>query len=139
MNQFLLVSTLFVVAGCATPSPEPSNSESVQATESSSSELPEHIDPVEDFEDAEVVAGNYESSESIEDVEAPDVDESPAALVQQPRMVEPEVVCEWTVPTGSVLKVKVCRKQADIDRNRLTDQELMDDIKQSTVNGASRL
>jgi hypothetical protein len=146
MNRYLLVLTLFVVAGCATPSAEPSKSESFQATESSNNALLDHIDPAEVFEDAEVVAGNYENSgdvaesfEGIEDVEAPSVVESPATMAQQPQMVEPEVVCERMVPTGSVMHVRVCRRQSDIDRNKETDQKIMDDIKRNTANGASRL
>jgi hypothetical protein len=33
----------------------------------------------------------------------------------------------------------VCRLQSDIERNQQTDQRLIEDIKRSTVNGASRL
>jgi hypothetical protein len=146
MNRFLLVTSLFVVAGCATPAAEPSQSESFQATESGSNELLEHNNPVAGFEGAEVVAGNHEGAEGvaekfegIEDVEAPSVSKNPAEMVQQTQMAEPEVVCERVVPTGSSLSVRVCRRTADIERNQREDQKLFDDIKRNSNIGTSRL
>ena len=136
MNRFLLVTMLFVVAGCATPSPEPSQSESFQATESSSNELLEHNNPAENIGGTQTVAKNFEG---IEDVEAPGVSETAQAVMPPPRLVESDVVCEWTIPTGSTLRVKVCRRQSDIDRNRITDQRLIDDIKRNAALGTSRL
>jgi hypothetical protein len=133
MNRILLVTTMFVVAACATSNPEPDQSESFGAAVSGGDKSLQHNNSAENIDGTETVAENFEG---IEAIEAPGVSETP---MPPPRMVEPEVVCERMVPTGSTLPIKVCRLQSDIDRNHETDLRLMDDIKRSTMNGASRL
>jgi hypothetical protein len=135
MNRFLLVTFLFVVTGCATTSPEPNQSESLQAAESSSNELLEHKNPVEDFENAEVVAENSEGAaseaekfEGVEYYEPPSESENSAEMLLPEMMPEPEIVCERVYPTGSRLPVRMCRSQAEIELNQLNNKKL-DEIK----------
>lgn len=144
MNRFLLVSIIFAIAACATPSPEPNRPESVQVVETS-----ESVQVVESSESVQVVKSGgdelqaqnnpVENYEGIEEIEAPSVNEIPAEMIPGLREPEPEIVCERVVPTGSVLPIKVCRRQSDIARKTEADQELFNDIKRSTANGASRL
>lgn len=126
MNHFLLVTILFAVAACATPSLEPNRSESDQAMESGGDELLVHSDQTENFE-------------RIEEIEAPNVSETPAEMIPGLRTPEHEIVCERVVPTGSVLPVEVCRRRSDIERKTEFDQQLFDDIKRSSAIGTSRL
>ena len=135
MNRFLLVTIMFAIGACATPSPEPNRPESVQVVETS-----ESVQVVESGGD-ELQAQNkpVENYEGIEDIEAPKVSEIPAEMIPGLRESELEIVCERVVPTGSVLPVEVCRRRSDIARKTDADQEIFDDIKRSTAIGASRL
>ena len=133
MNRFLLVTFMFAIAACATPSPEPDRSESVQnqtesvqVVESGGDELQAQNKPAENYE-------------GIEEIEAPKVNEIPAEMIPGLREPEPEIVCERVVPTGSVLPVEVCRRQSDIARKTEYDQEMFDNIKRNTAIGNSRL
>ena len=126
MNRFLLVSIMFGIAACATPSPEPNRPESVQVVESGGDELQAQNNPAEYYE-------------GIEEIEAPKVSEIPAEMIPGIREPEPEIVCERVVPTGSVLPVTVCRRQSDIDRKTEADQKIFDDFKRNTAIGNSRL
>ena len=144
MYRILLVSTLLVVGACATSNPESNQVESVPVANSSSSEVRTNYSSssstpsasVATLESSETVAGNVEN---IQDVEAPGASEGRASAMQTPSMAESAIVCERVVPTGSILPVRVCRHRSDIERNRTTDQKMIDDIKRSTANGASRL
>ena len=126
MNRFLLVTIMFAIGACATPSPEPNRSESVQVVESGGDELQAHNNPAENYE-------------GIEDIEAPNVSEIPAEMIPGLRPPEPEMVCERVVPTGSVLPIEVCRRKSDIARKTEYDQEMFDNIKRNTAIGNSRL
>ena len=126
MNRFLLVTIMFAIGACATPSPEPNRSESVQVVESGGDELQAHNNPAENYE-------------GIEDIEAPNVSEIPAEMIPGLRPPEPEIICERVVPTGSRLSVEVCRLRSDIERKTQADQALFDDIKRNTAIGTSRL
>ena len=138
MNRFLLVTFLFVVAGCATTSPEPNQSESLQAAESSSKELLEHKNPVEDFEYAEVVAENSEDAASvaekfdgIEYYEPPSESKNSAEMLLPEMTPDPEIVCERVFYTGSRLPVRTCRSRAEIERNQ-PNQKKLDEIKRNS-------
>lgn len=133
MNQFLLVTILFAVAACATPSLEPNRSESVQAMESGGDELESGGDELLVHND------QAEKFERIEEIEAPNVSETPAEMIPHMRVAEPEIICERVVPTGSRLSVEVCRRRSDIARKQDANQKLFDDIKRNTAIGASRL
>ena len=121
MNRFLLVTIMFCIGAYATPSPEPNRTESVQVVESSESvqvvESSESVQAMESSGD-ELQAQNNpaEKYEGIEDIEAPKVREIPAEMIPRLREPEPEIVCDRVVPTGSILPVKVCRRQSDISR-----------------------
>ena len=133
MNQFLLVTILFAVAACATPNLEPNRSEPVQAMESGGDELESGGDELL------VHSDQAEKFERIEEIEAPNVSETPAEMIPGLRTPEYEIVCERVVPTGSHLSVEVCRRPSDIARKTEADQQLLDDIKRNTAIGASRL
>ena len=126
MNRFLLVSIMFGIAACATPSPEPNRPESVQVVESGGDELQAQNNPVENYE-------------GVEEIEAPSVSEIPSEMIPGLREPELEIICERVAPPGSLHKVEVCRRRSDIARRTQSDQELFDDIKRNTANGASRL
>ena len=135
MNRFLLVTIMFAIGACATPSPEPNRPESVQVVETS-----ESVQVVESGGD-ELQAQNdpAKNYEGIEDIEAPKVSEIPAGMIPGIREPEPEIVCERMVPTGSVLPVEVCRRKSDIARKTEADQQIFDDFKRNTALGNSRL
>ena len=126
MYRYLLVTTLFAIGACATPSVEPDRSESFQAMESGGDELLEHYIPAENFE-------------RIEDIDTPNASKTPTEMMPHLSMAEPEIVCERVVPTGSVLPVEVCRRRSDVARKQEADQKLFDVIKRNTAMGASRL
>jgi hypothetical protein len=131
MNQFLLGVILFAVAACATPSLEPNPSEAVQTSEAvqakeSGGGILAHNAAAKNFD-------------GIEELEAPSVNEIPAEMIPGRPVLEPAIVCERVVPTGSVLPVEVCRHRANIDLKREADQEIFRDIKNNTALGNSRL
>lgn len=144
MNQLLLVTILFTVAACATPGPEPSRSESDQAPELAQApqpvQAPESVQAEESRSD-DILAQNdaMKDFKGIEELEAPDVSETPASMIPGRQVSEPAIVCERVVPTGSILPTRVCRQRSDVERKRQADQELFDDIKRNTALGASRL
>ena len=88
-----------------------------------------------------MIARNDEdgSAGSIEAIEAPQADETPASMFPGRATTDPGIVCERVVPTGSVLPVKVCRERSDIELKEKQDQRVFDDIKRHTANGVSRL
>lgn len=137
MNQFLLLSILLALAACATPSPGPDRSESMQVPESvETSESVEVNEPADD----DLLAQNKQAEVhgGIESVDTPNVSEIPPEMIPGIAAPEAAVVCERTVPTGSVLRVKVCRHKAEIERKQEADQRIFDDIKRNTAVGASR-
>lgn len=138
MYRYLLVTTSFVLTACATSSPEPNPAESLQVMESGGEELVAHNQAADKFDigdDADVVEETY----LIEDIEAPNGNETPAEMMPILAVAESPIVCERVVPTGSVLSVRVCRHRVDIARRQETDQKLFDDIKRNTALGAARL
>ena len=126
MNRFLIVLTCVAVAACAAPGVEPKPSEAVEATDSRDNDLLANNGPAE-------------RSTSIEEIEAPKVDEIPPSMI--PGMTEPElaIVCERVVPTGSILPVTVCRDRLAAEKKQAADQEIFDDIKRNTAIFNSRL
>ena len=74
----------------------------------------------------------------IEEVEAPQPLETPAEMIPRP-VVESPGVCTLEVPTGSRLRVKVCRDRAYMERKEEQDQDIFSDMKTRTAIGASQL
>ena len=144
MNRFLAITALFTVAACATPGPEQAQSGADRAVEPAQSARP--IESTEAF-DTEAVSGDDMiarnaddgSVSSIEAIEAPQVEKTPASQFPGRPAGDPAIVCERVVPTGSVLPVKVCRARTDIELKEKQDQRVFDDIKRHTANGVSRL
>ena len=141
MNRFLLVSMLFTIAACATPDAEPDRYDSAHPVAAGDAGLVRQSGPAQDADNAPQTAASAENQgdlENLEDIEAPDVRETPAAMI--PRIQrEPEVICEKVRPTGSIIPVEVCRRRADIEKQRQDDQEAFGKIKSNTANAASRL
>ena len=141
MNRFLLVSMLFTMAACATPDAEPDRYDSAQPVAAGDAGLLRQSAPAQDADNAPQTAASAENQgdlENLEDIEAPDVRETPAAMI--PRIQrEPVVICEKVRPTGSIIPVEVCRRRADIEKQRQDDQEAFGKIKSNTANAASRL
>ena len=136
MNRCLPVTFSLFIAACANQAPEQDGIESYQASA-----------PVQESQpaiDEEPRAGNLVATETladeapdIEELETPTLDQIPAELI--PGKAEPEVVCERSVPTGSIMPVKVCRAVSDIEQQQTDDRKLIDNIKRNTANAASRL
>ena len=139
MYRFLVVPTCVAIAACATPATDPDPSEAVQAP--ASRVYPALAQTDSDAQTVNVVADNdpAEKSTGIEELESPEVSETPPSMI--PGRVEPEpaIVCERVVPTGSILPTKVCRTRAEIERKEQADQEIFDDIKRNTAIFNSRL
>lgn len=146
MNRFLIVPICAAVAACATPGADPEPSKSVGAGES--------VQPAEsvqanDSHDKDALADNHsgmlavndpaDESKGIEELESPEVSETPPSMIPGRLEPEPAVVCERVVPTGSILPVKVCRSRTEIERKEEADQEIFDDIKRNTAIFNSRL
>ena len=74
----------------------------------------------------------------IREVEAPQPLETPAEMIPRP-VVESPIVCTWEVPTGSRLRVKVCRDRAYMERKQEQDQDIFSDIKTRTAINAGQL
>jgi hypothetical protein len=134
------------MAACATPGTEPDPSESgaaqavdSRAVDSRGYETLAHSDPATPAGDAMADDGPAENSNSIEELEAPQVAETPPSMIPGVAKPEPAIVCERVVPTGSILPTKVCRTQAEIERKEQADQEIFDDIKRNTAIFNSRL
>ncbi len=144
MNRLLLVTVMFTVAACATSSPATDRSESDQTPD-----LAEAAQPVEapaparagESQSDEMLAQNDAAGgfDGIEEVEAPNVGETPASMLPEKPTSKPAIVCERVVPTGSVLPIKVCRHRSEIKRKEEADRKIFDDIKRNTAIGASRL
>ncbi|HEX5787755.1 MAG TPA: hypothetical protein VFY03_06220 [Woeseiaceae bacterium] len=74
----------------------------------------------------------------IKEVEAPQPLETPAEMIPRP-VVESPIVCTWEVPTGSRLRVRVCRDRAYMERKQEQDQDIFSDIKTRTAINAGQL
>ena len=88
MNRFLLVSMLLSIAACATPDAEPDRTESAQVVTAGDQELLTQSGQAQDADNAPQSAASAENQgelENLEDIEAPDVRETPAAMI--PRKV----------------------------------------------------
>lgn len=132
MGRFLLITFSLAIAACAAPVSEPNRDETVQLSESAQAEKSHE-------EDLLAQSNSKESIGVIDETKAPKVDKTPASMI--PGRAEPElaIVCERVVPTGSVLPVRVCRHQSEINRKQAADEKIVDDIKRNTAIGASRL
>lgn len=162
MNRLLLVVVSAAVAACATPEtqvdrtapvplgsstaaePAVSAAEPAAVSGPTAGELGEPTAPDE--------SGQYGINESgidedgiegdavggIEEVEAPQPLETPAEMIPRP-VVESPIVCTWEVPTGSRLRVKVCRDRAYMERKQEQDQDIFNDIKTRTAISAGQL
>ena len=141
MNRFLIILMFVAVAACATPGAESEPSKSVQTTEPLQAAVAPDGDTLADIDPGTRADNNRAESTSgiIEELESPQVAETPPSMI--PGIVEPEpaIVCERVVPTGSILPVKVCRSRSEIDRKEQADQEIFDDIKRNTAIFNSRL
>ena len=141
MNRFLLVSMLFTIAACATPDAEPDRYESAQVVTAGNDQMLTRSSAAQDSGVASQSVANTGADsdlENLEDIDAPDVRETPAAMIPRVQR-EPEVVCERVRPTGSIIPVEVCRRRADIDKQGDEDREAFNKIKSNTANAASRL
>jgi len=142
--RFLLVTMFFAVAGCVTPGQETSQPEYMQTSESTSDELPASnqsaaVQTVETAGDElEAPESSVASNGVIEYFEAPTPSEGPIAALPPRPPSEPEVICTREVTTGSILKTKVCRSRADIERQREHDQRALRRIKTHIDVGAPR-
>lgn len=146
MSRFLIIPICVAIAGCATPGTEPDPTEVVQASGSAqaSEAVQANNSPDDDAlanNDPDMLAnsGPAEKSIGIEELEAPQVTETPPSMIPGIGEPEPAVVCERVVPTGSILPTKVCRSRAEIERKEEADQEIFDDIKRNTAIFNSRL
>jgi hypothetical protein len=162
MNRLLLVVFSAAVAACATPetqvdrtAPVPLGS-STAAEPAVSAAVPASVSGPTAGELAEPTApdgsGQYAINESgidndgieddsvggIREVEAPQPLETPAEMIPRP-VVESPIVCTWEVPTGSRLRVKVCRDRAYMERKQEQDQDIFSDIKTRTAINAGQL
>ena len=115
MNLLLLITISFAISACATSGPEPSRSETVQAMESGGDELWVHDSPAE-------------SIQGIEELKAPNVSETPAAMIPRSAMAEPSIICERESPTGSRIAVKVCHYRSDVLQRQEVDQKTLRDL-----------
>ena len=141
MNRFLIIPICLAVAACATPGGEPKPSKSGQAPETIPvSELPDN--DTQAVNDPGMLA-NTDSAPNpggiIEELESPQVAETPPSMIPGAMEPEPAVVCERVVPTGSIIPTKVCRTRDDIDRKEAADREIFDDIKRNTAIFNTRL
>ena len=149
MNRFLLVVPIFAMAACATSGQEASRSASVQAAETAPiSEEPRASEVVqvsavaavgELDDDAPTRITEEQYAGVIDDLESPDASEIPAEMIPGRPTLEPAIVCEKVVPTGSVIPVRVCRHADYAKRKQDADQEIFDDIKRNTAIFNSRL
>jgi len=69
-----------------------------------------------------------ESIQGIEEIEAPNVSETPAAMIPRSAMAEPSIICERESPTGSRIPVKVCRGRSEVLRRQEADQKTLRDM-----------
>lgn len=138
MKRFLVVPICLAVAACATPGTEVS-SESIQAADSRVDDTLTESGPDTMTDNMLADTDPATGSSGIEELEAPQVDETPPSMI--PGRIEPEeaIVCERVVPTGSILPIKVCRTRAEIERKEKADQEIFDDIKRNTAIFNTRL
>jgi len=141
MNRFLIIPMFVAVAACASPGTEPEPSKSVQTTEPLQAPVARDSDTLADIDPGTRADNDQAESTSgiIEELESPQVAETPPSMI--PGRLEPEqsIVCERVVPTGSILPVKVCRTRSEIERKEHADQEIFDDIKRNTAIFNSRL
>lgn len=139
MKSFLVVPICLVVAACATPGTEPDSSEPIQLTDSRVNDTLPNSDPDTMTDNMLADTDRATNSSGIEELEAPQVDETPPSMI--PGRIEPEaaIVCERVVPTGSILPKKVCRSRTEIERKEKADQEIFDDIKRNTAIFNTRL
>jgi hypothetical protein len=124
MRRFLLITAFFAIAGCATPGQEPDQPEYLQALESGG---------LESVSNESKAPENYNG---IEDIEAPNVAETPVAML--PPVAESDIVCTREAATGSILKTKVCRRRSDIELQSQKDQRELRRIKTEIAVGSSR-
>ena len=80
-----------------------------------------------------------QTSDGIEDLEAPNVAKTALLDMQREQEAEPQIICERVRPTGSILPTKVCRHVTDIERKTEYDQDMFKDIKDNTALGNARL
>ena len=145
MKKILIVPVSIAVAACATPTTEPVPSETSQATAavatSASAPTTHATQPDQASQDQTLVAENRptENPESIQALEAPQVNEVQPGQIPGRGVPESTVVCEKVYPTGSVLPTKVCRDVTDIERKQEADRKIFDDIKRNTAIGNTRL
>ncbi len=151
MNRILLIPTLFTVAACSTSGVEPDRSTAAQATAfvpatesaQAANPAPRQVSSDADAAAEDMVVQNAtdRTVEGIEDIEAPNVSQTPPSMIPGRIVEEPEplIVCERVYPTGSILPVKVCRDRAAAEKKTEYDQEMFDDIKKNTALGNARL
>lgn len=111
MKLLLLVPISLAISACATPGPEPTQSESVQAVGSGGDELPVPGTPVETIQ-------------AIEESETPDVGENAVAMTGL-ATAEEGIICKREKPTGSHILVKVCRNRSEMLERERADQEML--------------
>ncbi len=139
MNRFLLVAMLFTIAACATPEAAPDRYESAQAVTAGNTAATTQTSAARDTDSSSQSAATTGDLDNLEDIDAPDVRETPAAMIPRIPRASEEVICKKERPTGSIIPVEVCRRRADIDKQGADDRETFDRIKSNTANAASRL
>jgi hypothetical protein len=141
MNRFLIIPICLAVAACATPGGDPQPSKAVEAPESApATDLPDSdVQAVSDPGMMAVTDSAPNSGGIIEELDSPQVAETPPSMIPGAVEPEPAVVCERVVPTGSIIPTKVCRTREEIDRKESADQEIFDDIKRNTAIFNTRL
>lgn len=150
MNRLLLVVVSAAVAACATPETQVDRTAPVPLAPSTVAE------PVVSAAEPDAVSGptagvlaeptapdgmyedGIDDDAVIKEVEAPQPLETPAEMIPRP-VVESPIVCTWEVPTGSRLRVKVCRDRAYMERKQEQDQDIFSDIKTRTAINAGQL
>ena len=144
MTRLLLLVVSAAVAACATPetqvdrtAPVPLAPSNVAAPAVSAAVPATRSGPVTG-ELAEPTARDGDAAGVIQEVEAPQPLETPAEMIPRP-VVESPIVCTWEVPTGSRLRVKVCRDRAYMERKQEQDQDIFSDIKTRTAINAGQL
>ena len=111
MTRYLLAATLVTMTACATPQPQALNDES-------GDEPPAQQEP---------------GGDSIEAYAAPEVSaESSTEMQPEAVVVSDDVVCNYETPTGSRIKVRVCRSRAVVDEHSKAVQQRIEEMRRQT-------
>lgn len=123
IHEILFTAVLMALAGCSTTG--------------AASDRPGNVSGLVSGGDELLAPGDRSANQGS--VPAPDSGQSSAQSAPPAPVADQELVCEYSIPTGSKLRKKVCKSASFAEEEEKAGRKMLDDLKRNSAVGTANL